>query len=150
MLAAARGYGTLESLTALELDSIVRNLARALAEHELTLSRLILEFHRADGWRRLGRFDERGSPTPRYATETQYARERLGMSRSVLLGRRALALKLESLSRVAEALGEARIGVEAALQLVLHLRSPPLHEPGLQSARRHAPSHPIPLRGRRR
>jgi hypothetical protein len=107
MIAAASGYGTLESLTALELDAIVRNLARALAEHELALSRLILEFHRADGWRRLG-----------YATETQYARERLGISRSALLGRRALAMKLESLPRVAEALGQSHIGVEAALQLV--------------------------------
>jgi hypothetical protein len=40
------------------------------------------------------------------------------MSRSALLARRALAVKLESLRHVAEALGQSRIGVEAALQLV--------------------------------
>src|SRR6185295_3271319 len=66
-----------------------------------------LEFHRADGWRRLG-----------YASEAQYARERLSMSRSSLAARRALALRLEALPRVAEALGSGQIGVEAATQIV--------------------------------
>ena len=77
------------------------------ARHELELSRLVLRFHRADGWRRLG-----------YASEAQYARERLGLSRSSLLARRALALRLEKLPRVAEALGAGQIGVEAAVQVV--------------------------------
>jgi len=85
----------------------VRALSSALARHELDLSRLVLRFHRADGRRRLG-----------YATETQYARERLGLSRSCLAARRALALRLERLPQVTAALGAAQIGVEAALQLV--------------------------------
>jgi hypothetical protein len=106
-LAASDGSGDLEALTPRELDRIVRSLSRALAAHELELSRLILAFHRADGARHLG-----------YATEAQYARERAGMSRSAFLGRRALAAKLEALPRVAEALGQMRIGVEAALQVV--------------------------------
>jgi len=53
-----------------------------------------------------------------YASEAQYARERLGMSRSSLVARRALAMRLEALPRVAEALGAGQIGVEAATQIV--------------------------------
>jgi hypothetical protein len=105
--AAALGVCALAQSTARELDHLVRTLSSALARHELELSRRILEFHRADGWRRLG-----------YASEAQYAREQLGMSRSALLARRALALRMESLPLVAEALGAAHIGVEAALLLV--------------------------------
>jgi hypothetical protein len=105
--AAAHGLASLEHAKREELDVNVRGLAGALARHELELSRLLLRFHRVDGWRRLG-----------YATETQYARERLGMSRSSLLGKRALALRLERLPHVAEALGTGQIGVEAAVQLV--------------------------------
>jgi hypothetical protein len=106
-VAAARGMTSLERAACNELDGQVRALAGALARHELELSRLVLAFHRADGWRRLG-----------YATETQYARERLGLSQSSLFGRRALALRLEKLPRVAAALGKGDIGVEAALQVV--------------------------------
>jgi hypothetical protein len=98
---------SLERAVASELDGQVRALAGALARHELELSRLVLAFHRADGWRRLG-----------YATETQYARERLGLSLSSLLARRSLALRLEKLPRVAAALGAGHVGVEAALQVV--------------------------------
>ena len=97
----------LEGAGCRELDAIVRGLSRALANHELELSRFILSFHRADGWRRSG-----------YASEAQYARERLGMSRSSMAARRALALRLERLPWVAHALGAGQIGVEAALQVV--------------------------------
>jgi hypothetical protein len=106
-LQAAQGMGSLEGIKSHELDGEVRRLSAALAEHELKLSRLLWRFHRADGWRRLG-----------YATETQYARERLGLSRSSMLARRSLALRLEALPHVARALGRAEVGVEAALQLV--------------------------------
>lgn len=104
---AALGCGALDGRGALELDRVVRELSAALAQQELELSRGLLEFHRADGWRQLG-----------YATEGQYARERLGMSRSSLRARRALALHLEALPLVAQALGAGQLGVEAALQLV--------------------------------
>jgi hypothetical protein len=106
-VAAALGMASLERMGCRELDGTVRELSRALARHELELSGCILEFHRADGWRRLG-----------YASEAQYARERLGMSRSSLAARRALALRLEALPHVAEALGAGQIGVEAASQIV--------------------------------
>jgi hypothetical protein len=103
------GFGLehLQGNTARELDATVRALSQALARHELELSQAALRFHRADGWRQLG-----------YATEAQYARERLGMSRSAFIARRSLALRLEALPQVAEALGTAELGVEAALQLV--------------------------------
>lgn len=101
------GIAPLEHASCTALDQEVRALAAALAAHELELSLLVLRFHRANGWRRLG-----------YATETQYARERLGLSRSSLMARRMLALRLEKLPGVAAALGAAQIGVEAALQLV--------------------------------
>jgi hypothetical protein len=105
--AAARGLSALESAGCHDLDGRLRGLSRLLGRQELELSRLVLKFHRADGWRRLG-----------YASEAQYARERLGVSRSSLLARRALALRLEKLPRVAEALGAGQIGVEAAVQVV--------------------------------
>lgn len=105
--AAARGISSLEDATSHQLDQLVRALHTALARHELELSLHVLHFHRADGWRRLG-----------YATETQYARERLGMSRSSFLARRALALRLEKLPAIGDALGASQIGVEAAVQLV--------------------------------
>jgi len=105
-LLAAQGMSSLEGCESRELDGEVRRLSAALAEQELKLSRLLLRFHRADGWLRLG-----------YATETQYARERLGLSRSSVLARRSLALRLEALPHIARALGRAEVGVEAALQL---------------------------------
>src|SRR6185295_2984275 len=79
-LQAAPGSGSLDTWKSRELDGAVRELAATLAGHEARLSRLLWRFHRADGWRRLG-----------YATETQYARERLGLSRSCVVARRALA-----------------------------------------------------------
>ena len=103
---AALGSNSLSAGTSRELDRVVRDLSRRLASQELEFSRGFLQLHRANGWRRLG-----------YATEGQYARERLGMSASSLLAKRALALRLESLPGVADALGTGRIGVEAALQV---------------------------------
>lgn len=105
--AAALGCASFEGATSGELDRAARDLAGALARQELELSQLILRFHRVNGWRRLG-----------YANEGQYARERLGISRSSLVARRALGARLERLPRVAEALGVGLIGVEAALQIV--------------------------------
>jgi hypothetical protein len=105
--AAAAGIRSLEGASCHELDAVVRELSRWLARHELELSQLVLQFHRADGWRQLG-----------YASEAQHARERLGLSRSSLLARRSLALRLEKLPRVAEALAAGQLGVEAAVQVV--------------------------------
>ena len=106
VIEAALGMAPLEQAPAAALDREARTIAAALARHELELSRLVLQLHRADGWRRLG-----------YASESQYARERLGVSRSSLRSRRALALRLERLPSVTAALAAAHIGVEAASQL---------------------------------
>jgi hypothetical protein len=105
--AAAQGFRSLESASSVELDRHVQDLSRALSGHELEIARRLSSLHRANGWRRLG-----------YATEAQYARERLGISPSLLQARRSLAHKLESLPGVLEALSSRSIGVEAAVQLV--------------------------------
>ena len=98
-------------------------------ESRFELSERSLRFHRGDGWRRLG-----------YATESQYARERLGMSRSSLLARRGLALRLEKLPVVAAALRDGLIGVEVALQVV-RVATPETEAAWLEHARRRTVKH---------
>jgi hypothetical protein len=129
VLASSIGIGPLEHASCSVLDQQVRALAALMARHELDLSILLLRFHRGDGWRTLG-----------YATETQYARERLGLSRSSLLARRALALRLEKLPDVAAALAVAQIGVEAALQLV-RIATPSTEAAWVERARRRTIKH---------
>jgi len=126
---AALGAASLEGKSSEELDAQVRALCSAFAGHELRLAQLMLALHRMDGWRRLG-----------YATEGHYARERLGLSRSSMLARRALALRLEGLPTVAAALNEAHIGVEAALQLV-RVATPRTEAPWLERARQRTAKH---------
>jgi hypothetical protein len=126
---AAQGLGSLDGWQSSELDAEVRRLAAALAGHELRLSRLLWRFHRADGWRRLG-----------YATETQYASERLGLSRSSVIARRSLALRLEPLPQVAQALSRAEIGLEGALQLV-RIATPQTELAWLERARQRTVKH---------
>jgi hypothetical protein len=128
-IAAAAGCSSLEGATASDLDAQVRGLSLLLARQELVLSRALLSFHRADGWRRLG-----------YATESQYARERLGLSRSSLLARRGLAARLEALPAVALALGAGQIGVEAALQVV-RIATPRTERAWLERAERRTIKH---------
>jgi hypothetical protein len=69
-------------------------------------------FRRADGWRRLG-----------WATEEQYARERVGVSHASLKARLTLARRCDRLPEVAEALDGGRIGFEAA-SLVARVATP--------------------------
>lgn len=128
-LAAAGGMATLWRERENVLDGHVRDLANALARHDLELSRALLRFHRIGGWRRLG-----------YASETQYARERLGMSSSSLLARRALAVRLETLPHVSAALGAAQIGVEAAFQVV-RVATPRTEAAWVERARRRTVKH---------
>jgi hypothetical protein len=126
---AAGGASSLVGKTALELDAIVRALSRSLAEHEFVFARLLLEFHQREGWRELG-----------HATEERYARERLGLSRSSWLARRALAARLESLPAVAEALRTGGIGVEAACQVV-RVAVPETEVAWVERARRRTVKH---------
>jgi hypothetical protein len=129
VLACSIGIGPLEDASCTELDQQVRALTAVQARHELELATLLLRFHRANGWRTLG-----------YATEAQYARERLGMSRSSLVARRALALRLEKLPEVSVALGAAQIGVEAALLLV-RIATPSTEAAWVERARRRTIKH---------
>ena len=68
----------------------------------MELGRAARAFHEAEGWRRLG-----------YATESQYVRERLGLSPSSFKAKVALARRW--CQRVREALGASEIGYESAL-----------------------------------
>ena len=84
------------------LDARIVQLSREYSAAEVELARTALAFHQAEGARRLG-----------YATEAQYARERLGLSprasrpSSPSRGARSAACALRS--------SAARIGHEAAL-----------------------------------
>jgi hypothetical protein len=120
---------SLERANSEALDAHVRSLAAGLARHELALSEQVLRFHRANGWQRLG-----------YATETQYARERLGLSPSSMLARRSLARRLEKLPSVSMALGAGHIGIEAALQVV-RVATPRTQAAWVQRARQRTLKH---------
>jgi hypothetical protein len=67
------------------------------------LGGLAERFWKANGWRRLG-----------YATESQYVRERLGMSLSSVKAKRALARRAEKLCSLREAIERGILGYEAA------------------------------------
>ncbi len=126
---AARGFTPLCSSTPQALDDAAAEVGRELARNQLELSRALQRFHLADGWRRLG-----------YATERQYARERLGMSCSSLRARRALARRLSSLREVTRALAEGELGVEAAAQLS-RVATPATEAAWLERARRRTVKH---------
>jgi hypothetical protein len=85
------------------LDIELRRLAAELARKDLSIGQLAEAFWKADGWRRLG-----------YATESQYARERLGCSLSSIKAKRSLARRISALPRLAEALANRELGYEAA------------------------------------
>ncbi len=127
--AAAGGLSSLQTRSAQALDEEVRELCRGLARQELELARLLVLLQRAGGWRALG-----------YASEAQYARERLGLSRSVVFARRALAVRLEALPAVAEALSSSVIGLEAAQQLI-RIATPRTEHLWLERARQRTIKH---------
>jgi hypothetical protein len=92
--------------SALELDRSIGELAAGLARWDLHVGMLADKLHQVEGWRRLG-----------FSTETQYARERLGMCASSLRAKRALARRLRTLPRVREAVEQGAIGFDAAVQI---------------------------------
>jgi hypothetical protein len=86
-----------------ELDRLGRELAARLAGRDVWLGQLLSRFFLARGWARLG-----------YASEQHYCDERLGLARSTVRARVALARRmvwLEGLSDVVEA---GQLGVEHA------------------------------------
>jgi hypothetical protein len=103
--ASERGADAItECKTPAELDALLVSLSREMTQSDLLLGELADRFWRADGWRRLG-----------YASERQYARERLGMSVSSIKSKRFLARRSQKLPRVAEALERRVLGFEAAV-----------------------------------
>jgi hypothetical protein len=97
---------------ALRLDAELRKIAVELAPRDLALGQLAETFWKADGWRRLG-----------YATETQYARERLGASLSSIKAKRGLARRTETLPPLGAAVANGELGYEAA-RLVAAVATP--------------------------
>jgi hypothetical protein len=90
--------------TARALDAHIRGLCQELAARDLLFGALAERFWKSDGWRRRG-----------FASETQYASERLGVSLSSIKTKRALARRTERMPSVTAAIERRAIGFEAAL-----------------------------------
>jgi hypothetical protein len=111
------------------VDSELRRIAAELAGRDLLLGELAEAFWSADGWRRLG-----------YATESQYARERLGMGPSSVKAKRALARRARSVPRLGDAMNARALGFEAA-RLVAVIASPETAGAWLERARERTVKH---------
>jgi len=85
------------------IDGELRALCRELLLADLAFAALADRLWRMRGWRVLG-----------YASGTQYARERLGMSRSSVRQRVGLVRRVGERSELARALVSGRVGFEAA------------------------------------
>lgn len=107
----------------------VRQWCAELASRDLWLGKHLSRFFAADGWRRLG-----------YASETQYAQERLGMSRASMRKHMRLARQSEHLDRLSEAVGKGEVGYEAALAL-LRVVGPDTEEAWVERARKRTHKH---------
>src|SRR5690606_21328558 len=89
------------------LDAHLREICHELASADLSFGALAEQFWKSNGWRRLG-----------YASEQQYARERLAMSSTSVRIKRAVARKTRLLPAVSQAVEQRRIGYFAALLLL--------------------------------
>jgi hypothetical protein len=85
------------------LDGLIRELAREQSQRELSLGQLAVRFFAAHGESRLG-----------YASRTQYARERLGLSYSTLKSHMALARCTEYKPAIRKAMRAGRLGSQGA------------------------------------
>jgi hypothetical protein len=111
------------------MDAQLRRVAAELARRDLVVGELAEGFWKADGWRRLG-----------FATESQYARERLGMSLSAVKAKRALARRGQELSRLHDAVKARELGYEAA-RLVASVASRETVESWVERARERTVKH---------
>jgi len=93
----------LETLAPEALDAHLRGLAQRLADRDLRLGELALDFVAQDGWLRLG-----------YGSIYQYLRERLRISHASFKSHMTLARRAITLPEVAAALEASVIGFEAA------------------------------------
>jgi hypothetical protein len=94
------------------IDRTLRQISGAFAERDLAIGELAEQLWNADVWRRLG-----------YATDRQYARERLGMALSSVKDRRQLARRLCRLPHLKGVFQDGHIGYEAA-RLVAAVATP--------------------------
>jgi hypothetical protein len=111
------------------MDAQLRSVAAELARRDLVLGELAERFWRADGWRRLG-----------FATESQYARERLGMSLSSVKAKCVLARRGRELPRLQDAVIAQELGYEAA-RLVASVASHETVESWVERARERTVKH---------
>ena len=88
------------------LDRMLRELCATAASADLWLGKSLSEFFRGRAWERLG-----------YASDGQYCRERLGLSRSSSWERVALARSTTRFGHVVDAMYEGAIGSCAARML---------------------------------
>jgi hypothetical protein len=111
------------------IDEQLRSVAAELARRDLALGDLAERFWKADGWRRLG-----------FATESQYERERLGMSLSAAKAKRALARRARALPRLRQAMDARALGYEAA-RLVAAVAAAETMEAWVERARERTVKH---------
>jgi hypothetical protein len=111
------------------IDAQLRSVSAELARRDLEIGDLAEAFWTADGWRRLG-----------YATESQYTRERLGMSLSAVKAKRALARRAKTLPQLREAVNARALGYEAA-RLVAAVASPETADAWMERARERTVKH---------
>jgi hypothetical protein len=111
------------------IDAQLRWISGELARRDLVVGELAQAFWTADGWRRLG-----------YATESQYARERLGMSLSAVKAKRALAQRARTLPQLRETVNARTLRYEAA-RLVAAVASPETADMWIERARERTVKH---------
>jgi hypothetical protein len=124
-----RERGGVLSGSAEALDRELRRLCSELSERDLALGIVAESARKAEVWRRLG-----------FATETQYARERLGVSLSSLKAKRILAARAARVPELAAALSSGRVGYEAAY-LLSRVVTPKTAEEWLRRAERRTVKH---------
>ncbi len=108
---------------------LMRELAPRLASYDLSFGRALAKFFAVRGWKVLG-----------FASEKQYAVERLGMSRSAAYARMRLAKRAVHLEKVGDALHSGKIGSEAA-SLILRVATPDTEEAWIDRAARRTHKH---------
>jgi hypothetical protein len=100
-----------------------------LGSADVRFGELLAKFFAVRAWRVLG-----------FASEKQYTEERLGMSRSSVHARIALARRVTHLARIGDALRDAAIGYEAAT-LIARVATPDTEEAWIERARRRTHKH---------
>jgi hypothetical protein len=106
-----------------ELDAEIRRCCALLAARDLEIGRLCRVMFERKAWYQLG-----------YASEGQYARERVGVSLSSLRHRCTLARRADRLPALAAALESGAIGYEATL-LIGRVATPETVDPWIARAR---------------